>query len=189
MIRNFSYTIRPTSTPTAINHTEAKSQFEPIVTETETGLPTVDACMAEAPDAAASGVEPQVYVQPVIIRGKTKPGDITQTNEQTLHVHVHNHWPESSYAGDMSGTVLTEEGEAPLGGCSVEVYFGPIAGPPVATAITDAGGAFALKKLCAGYYSLRVLLPEGILGQAHNLRVVPGEVTQHILRIPPVTGE
>lgn len=103
---------------------------------------------------------------------------VAQHNNQTLHVHIHNHPKASSLIANMAGTALREEGAIPLSNCEIQLFFGPIGEHPVATARTDAAGAFAFDDLPPGYYGLRVCLPEGHWIHLHNLRVLPGETCQ-----------
>lgn len=103
---------------------------------------------------------------------------VTQTNHQTLHVHIHNRPQTVSMAGRMRGVALSEERAAPLTGCPVELFFGPIGDHPVAIARTDGTGTFTFDDLPPGFYGLRLSLPGNHLVLLHNLRVYPGEVCQ-----------
>lgn len=111
-------------------------------------------------------------------------GNVTQTNAQTLHVHVHNLLPHQAHSGHLTGRVLAEEDESALGGAEVEVYFGTAAGYPVTTTRTNPQGEFGAEDLPPGFYSLRIRSPGRPVAMVYNLRVRPGETTRHTVRVP-----
>ncbi len=104
------------------------------------------------------------------------PGNqVTQENHQTLHVHIHNEPRAAGLIGGMAGSVRTEEGNAAVVSCEVQLFFGPIAEHPVATCRTDANGCFRFRDLPPGFYGLRLRLKGAQFILLHNLRVLPGE--------------
>lgn len=111
-------------------------------------------------------------------------GNVTQTNAQTLHVHVHNILPQQTYSGRLAGRVLAGEDGGALAASEVQVFFGTAAGYPVTTTRTDPQGEFCVEDLPAGFYSLRVLAPGRPVAAVYNLRVRPGETTRHTMRVP-----
>lgn len=115
-------------------------------------------------------------------------GNVTQTNAQTLHVHVHNILPQPAHSGQLAGRVLAEEDESALGGSEVEVYFGTAAGYPVTTTRTNPQGEFGVEDLPAGFYSLRIRTPGRPVAMVYNLRVRPGETARHTVRVPLSAG-
>lgn len=109
---------------------------------------------------------------------ETMPGaTISQTNQQTLHLHVHNLPPTISLAGRVEGVVLLSEGEVPLPETELHLFFGPVGEHPVATTRTDSQGAFLFADLPPGFYGLRLCLGHQVV-LVHNLRVMPGESCQ-----------
>lgn len=123
------------------------------------------------------------------MESKTEPapsgrGNVTQTNAQTLHVHVHNILPQPAHSGHLAGRVLAEEDGSALAASEVQVFFGTAAGYPITTTRTDPEGEFCVEDLPAGFFSLRVLSPGRPVAMVYNLRVRPGETTRHTIRVP-----
>ncbi|MFZ5823207.1 MAG: carboxypeptidase-like regulatory domain-containing protein [Bacillota bacterium] len=102
---------------------------------------------------------------------------VAQTNQQTLHVHIHNLPREAELVGQIAGSAQRQDGTA-LSDCAVQLFFGPIGEHPVATTQTDPSGDFGFAGLPPGFYGLRLSLPGGCVIHLHNLRVLPGETSR-----------
>jgi len=99
-------------------------------------------------------------------------GHLSQVDEQRVTVTVQNHLaaPGLQDAGRLVVAVADGAG-LPLPDCVVEVYFGPLTGVPVAIAETDRLGQMRVDDLPPGFYSLRIVGPDGTWSQLWNQRV------------------
>ncbi|HEY3368594.1 MAG TPA: carboxypeptidase-like regulatory domain-containing protein [Symbiobacteriaceae bacterium] len=110
---------------------------------------------------------------------------VSQADDSQVTVVVQNYLsPAHPESGHLAGRVLDAAGSG-ISGCMVSVFFGPLAGIPVAVEQTDQLGRFRVADLPPGFYSLRVTGPDGTSVEHWNLRLSPGGECRPQLLLPP----
>lgn len=115
---------------------------------------------------------------------------VTQAEEQQVTVVVQNHLSAPlPGSGNLAGRVLDSAGSG-VNGCLVSLFFGPLAGVPVAVEQTDSLGRFRVNDLPPGFYSLRAKAPDDSTVEHWNLRLDAGSECrpQVVLPVPQNAG-
>lgn len=113
-------------------------------------------------------------------------GHLSQVDEQRVTVTVQNHLAGSAYGlaeGRLSGWILDSEGQG-VAGVTVEVFFGPMVGLPIAIEQTDAHGCFRVDGVPAGFYSVRAGERHRTTVEQWNVRVDQGRESRLHLALP-----
>ncbi len=105
---------------------------------------------------------------------------------QRVAVTVENHMSPPAYGmadGRLAGLILDNDGQG-IPGVTVELFFGPMVGVPVAIEQTDALGGFRVDGLPGGFYSVRAGRRDRATVQHWNVRVDQGRESRIQLALP-----
>jgi hypothetical protein len=109
---------------------------------------------------------------------------VSQDQEHHINVMVHNHLTGSAVtAGTLTGLVGASHGGG-IPQATVQLFFGPLVGIPVAVESTDQTGRFRFADLPPGFYSLRVAGLDGAAAEQWHLRVYAGQECRTQIRLP-----
>lgn len=116
----------------------------------------------------------------------TVRGQLSQIDEQRVTVTVQNNLAGPAFApaeGRLSGWIVDGDGHGVPDG-TVEVFFGPLLGVPVAVERTDSHGCFRVDGLPSGFYSVRASQRRRTSVEQWNVRVDQGRESRLQLCLP-----